>query len=273
MNAPLLSRHLEPIGFYQRQNLPGLLPSVAAEDRYQLSLARSKEDLRLAQRLRFEVFTQEYQAQIQSRQPGVDEDYYDSFCDHLLVRDNTSAEVVGTYRILPPHQAKAVGGYYSETEFFMNRLDRIRSQMVELGRSCVHADHRNGGVIMLLWSGIAAYMRHYGFQYLIGCASVSMRDGGRAAAQIWDTLSDQALAPAENQGFPKHPLPLDRIVRDPHAQLPPLLKGYVRVGARVCSSPSWDPDFNTADFLMLLSLAETNPRYAKHFGLGVTQQS
>lgn len=270
MNAPLSNRQLAAVGFYQRQNLPGLMQGVVPEDRYQLVLARSKDDLRMAQRLRFDVFTQEYQARIDSRLPGIDEDFYDAFCDHLLVRDTRSDEVVGTYRILPPHQAQVIGGYYSETEFFINRLDRMRDAMVELGRSCVHPDHRNGAVIMLLWSGIAAYMRHYGYRYLIGCASVTMRDGGRSAAQIWSIVAGSALAPAEDQGFPKHPLPLDRIVRDEAAQLPPLLKGYLRVGAKVCSPPSWDPDFNSADFLMLLRLADTNPRYARHFGLGVT---
>ncbi|MFZ9734089.1 MAG: GNAT family N-acetyltransferase [Burkholderiaceae bacterium] len=270
MNAPLSNRQLAAVGFYQRQNLPGLAQEAVSEDRYQLLLAQSKDDLRMAQRLRFDVFTQEYQAQMPSRLPGIDEDYYDAFCDHLLVRDNRSDEVVGTYRILPPHQAKAIGGYYSETEFFINRLDRMRDAMVELGRSCVHPDHRNGAVIMLLWSGIAAYMRHYGYRYLIGCASVTMRDGGRSAAHIWDIAAGSALAPAEDQGFPKHPLPLDRILRDETAQLPPLLKGYLRVGAKVCSPPSWDPDFNSADFLMLLRLSDTNPRYARHFGLGVT---
>jgi putative hemolysin len=270
MNAPLSNRQLAAVGFYQRQNLPGIAQEAVSEDRYQLLLAQSKNDLRMAQRLRFDVFTQEYQAQMPSRLPGIDEDYYDAFCDHLLVRDNQSDEVVGTYRILPPHQAKAIGGYYSETEFFINRLDRMRGAMVELGRSCVHPDHRNGAVIMLLWSGIAAYMRHYSYRYLIGCASVTMRDGGRSAAHIWDIAAASALAPAEDQGFPKHPLPLDRILRDETAQLPPLLKGYLRVGAKVCSPPSWDPDFNSADFLMLLRLSDTNPRYARHFGLGVT---
>ncbi|MEY3572658.1 MAG: hypothetical protein RJA77_573, partial [Pseudomonadota bacterium] len=121
--------------------------------------------------------------------------------------------------------------------------------------------------IMLLWSGIAQYMRHYGFEHLIGCASVSMRDGGRAAASIWDSLSQKALAEPQHLGFPKHELPLDRLERDEGAAEPPLIKGYVRVGAKVCSAPSWDPDFNTADFLMLLSLSQMNPKYARHFGL------
>lgn len=236
-------------------------------ERYTMCFARSLEELREAQRLRHSVFTQEYQATISSRIPGVDEDLFDAYCDHLIVRDQQSQEVVGTYRILDPHQAKRLKGYYSETEFFITRLNDLRGSMVELGRSCVHPDHRNGSVIMLLWSGIARYMQHFGYSNLIGCASVSMRDGGRTAASLWDMLERKALAPSELMGFPRHPLPLERLEREPNVTEPPLIKGYVRIGAKVCSPPSWDPDFNTADFLMLLNLNTMNPKYARHFGI------
>ncbi|HCO57280.1 MAG TPA: hypothetical protein DIT38_03845 [Burkholderiales bacterium] len=120
---------------------------------------------------------------------------------------------------------------------------------------------------MLLWSGIARYMQHFGYSNLIGCASVSMRDGGRTAASLWDMLERKALAPSELMGFPRHPLPLERLEREPNVIEPPLIKGYVRIGAKVCSPPSWDPDFNTADFLMLLNLNTMNPKYARHFGI------
>lgn len=268
MNAPLAARLLQRQGYFARAERPELAMGHQPDERYSLALASSHEDLRDAQRLRFAVFTDEYQANIQTKIPGVDEDFYDAFCDHLLVRDLSTQEVVGTYRILPPHQAKKVGSYYSESEFFINRLDALRPSMVELGRSCVHPSHRNGAVIMLLWSGIAQYMRHYGYEHLIGCASVSMRDGGKMAAALWDLLAAKALAEPQFLGFPKHPLPLERLERESHVQEPPLIKGYVRVGAKVCSAPSWDPDFNTADFLMLLSLSQMNPKYARHFGLG-----
>lgn len=236
-------------------------------ERYTMCFARSLEELREAQRLRYNVFTQEYQATISTRIAGVDEDLFDAYCDHLVVRDQQSQEVVGTYRILDPHQAKRLKGYYSETEFFITRLNDLRGSMVELGRSCVHPDHRNGSVIMLLWSGIARYMQHFGYSNLIGCASVSMRDGGRTAASLWDMLEKKALAPNELMGFAKHPLPLERLEREPNVVEPPLIKGYVRIGAKVCSPPSWDPDFNTADFLMLLNLNTMNPKYARHFGI------
>ncbi len=236
-------------------------------ERYTMYFARSLEELREAQRLRYSVFTQEYQATISSRISGVDEDLFDAYRDHLIVRDQQSQEVVGTYRILDPYQAKRLKGYYSETEFFITRLNDLRGSMVELGRSCVHPSHRNGSVIMLLWSGIARYMQHFGYSNLIGCASVSMRDGGRTAASLWDLLERKALAPSELMGFPRHPLPLERLDREPNVIEPALIKGYVRIGAKVCSPPSWDPDFNTADFLMLLNLNAMNPKYARHFGI------
>jgi putative hemolysin len=267
MNAPLAGKLLTRTETFSHPEQLSMLLGGQRDERYALGLAQNLDDLRDAQRLRFQVFTDEYQAQIQTKIPGVDEDFYDAHCDHLLVRDSHSMEVVGTYRILPPSAAQRLGGYYSESEFFINRLDGLRPSMVELGRSCVHPAHRNGAVIMLLWSGIAQYMRHYRFDHLIGCASVSMRDGGRAAATIWDSLSQKALAEPQHLGFPKHSLPLERIERDETATEPPLIKGYVRVGAKVCSAPSWDPDFNTADFLMLLSLSQMNPKYARHFGL------
>ena len=126
--------------------------------RYTMGFAQNIDELREAQRLRFSVFTQEYQANIPTRTAGVDEDLIDAYCDHLIVRDQQSHEVVGTYRILDPHQAKRLKGHCSETEFFITRLNDLRGAMVELGRSCIHPDHRNGSVIILLWSGIARHM-------------------------------------------------------------------------------------------------------------------
>lgn len=94
-----------------------------------------------------------------------------------------------------------------------------------------------------------------------------MRDGGRTTASLWDLLEKKALAPSELMGFAKHPLPLERLVREPNVTEPPLITGYVLIGTKICSPPSWDPDFNTADFLMLLKLNTMNPKYARHFGI------
>ncbi|MDD5331119.1 MAG: GNAT family N-acetyltransferase, partial [Sulfuricella sp.] len=233
--------------------------------------AQSVSQVKEAQRLRYRVFAEEMGARLSGGEDGIDEDIYDSFCEHLLVRDGDTGEVVGTYRILPPAQAKRIGGFYSAREFDLTRLLYLSDRMVEVGRSCVHPDYRNGAAISLLWSGLAKYMLTNGYEYLIGCASVSMADGGHSAASLYNNLKVDNLSPVEWRVFPRCALPLDRLNgnADLPASLPPLLKGYLHAGAYVCGDPAWDPDFNTADFLVLLPMAKVNRRFARHF-MGTT---
>lgn len=237
-----------------------------AHDQLRTCLAETAESIRAAQMLRYRVFAEEMGARLNARTPGIDQDFFDSYCDHLLVRDEQSGEIVGTYRILPPHQARKVGSYYSETEFDLTRLQHLRHKMVELGRSCVHPDYRSGTTIALLWAGLAEYMHKHGYEYLIGCVSVSLRDGGQLATALRHHMLDKAHAPIEWRVFPRHPLNL--LTGKPElktGEIPPLVKGYLRAGAMVCGEPAWDPDFNTADFLMILPMSKLNPRYARHF--------
>jgi putative hemolysin len=173
--------------------------------------------------------------------------------------------VIGTYRLLPPHGARRIGCYYSETEFDLTRLQLLRPRMVELGRTCVDARHRSGAVIALLWGGVAKYMLAHGYRYLIGCASMSLADGGRSALAAFRRMRATSLAPIEYQVFPRAPLELDRIEASDDSALPPLIKGYLRCGAYVCSEPAWDPDFNSADFFMFLPLSKMVSRYARRF--------
>lgn len=234
-------------------------------NRYHVSLAVDDSEIREAQRLRYRVFAEEMGARLSSVLPEHDIDLYDPFCDHLLVRDLNSGEVVGTYRILPPDSAQRVGSYYSEQEFDLTRLNFLRPRMAELGRSCVHPDHRSGGVIARLWLGLADYMTRHGYEYLVGCASVSMADGGHLAASVYRQLSERHLAPIEWRTTPRFRLPVESLDDGQTAALPPLIKGYTRLGAMVCGEPAWDPDFNTADLLMLLPLAQLNRAYARRF--------
>lgn len=233
--------------------------------RYSVGFARSDAERREAQRLRWRVFVEEMGARLRSREAGVDQDLFDPHCKHLLVRDEESGEVIGTYRLLAPHAARRVGCYYSETEFDLTRLQLLRPRMVEIGRSCVDPRHRAGTVIALLWSGVARYMLAHGYRYLAGCASISLADGGRAAAAAFQRMRAMSLAPIEYQVFPRAPLELDRIEAPDDVALPPLVKGYLRAGAYVCGEPAWDPDFNSADFFMFLPLSHVTARYARHF--------
>jgi len=230
-----------------------------------LHFARSMSEVLEAQRLRHRVFVEEMGARLPSKEAGVDSDIFDPFCQHLLVRDETTNEVVGTYRILDSLQAKKIGGFYSDDEFDLTRLNHLRDNMVEVGRSCVHPDYRSGATITLLWSGLAQYMQAHHYQYLIGCASIGMGDGGHNAASIFHRISERNLSPSEYRVFPRCALPMDALNCNLAPSLPPLLKGYLRLGAYVCGDPAWDPDFNTADLLMMLPLSRMSSRYAKHF--------
>ncbi|HKB58643.1 MAG TPA: GNAT family N-acyltransferase [Gallionellaceae bacterium] len=236
-----------------------------ARNRIITSLARSKAEVHEAQRLRFQVFGEEMGARLASAAEEIDRDRFDDYCDHLLVRDDADGKVVGTYRILPPAQAAHMGGYYSEGEFDLDRLAHIRGQLVEVGRSCVHKDYRKGAVITQLWGGLAGYMIRNGHEYLIGCASIGMGDGGHYAASVYHKIHAQHAAPPEYRVFPHSPLPLAKLDNSLDAEIPPLIKGYLRLGAYVCGEPAWDPDFNTADLFILLPLSHISRKYARHF--------
>jgi putative hemolysin len=226
--------------------------------RLSVGFATDEEERRAAQRLRWRVFAEELGARLDSSEPGIDQDIFDAYCEHLVVKDG--AEVVGTYRLLPPEGAKRIGLYYSETEFDLIRLRGIRSRMVELGRSCIAPAYRSGAVIALLWAGVARYVLAHGYTHLAGCASISVAQATGVAAQL-----DKHLAPLEYRVTPRRALPAYKSAASSDSTLPPLVKGYLRAGAWVCGAPAWDPEFNTADFFMLLPVARIEARYARHF--------
>lgn len=170
-----------------------------------MALARDEDDVRAAQRLRHDVFAGEMGALLASPQPGHDVDAFDAYCDHLLVREETTGQVVGTYRLLPPERAAVAGRLYAESEFDLAALDPIRSSLVEVGRSCVHPDHRDGAVIGLVWAGIARYMTDRGHAWLAGCCSLPLADGGALAAGAWDRVRTKHLAPEEYRVRPLLP--------------------------------------------------------------------
>lgn len=232
-----------------------------------VSLATSEHDIYRAQKLRYAVFAEEMGAQLGSAADRIDSDEFDALCDHLIVTDQNSGMVVGTYRMLPPSKAHLAKQLYSEQEFDLSRLAHIRDNLIEIGRSCVHPDFRSGAVITLLWAGLADYMQQQGAEYLAGCASVSLADGGHLATSLYRKLEGEYLAPAEWRVFPHLALPLGEVsaISPSDAATPPLIKGYLRAGAMVCGEPAWDPDFNCADFFMLMPLSRLSQRYNRHF--------
>jgi putative hemolysin len=235
-----------------------------------VSWARHLDDVRAAQRLRYQVFAGEMGARLTTPIEGHDVDLFDDFCEHLLVRDEASRQVIGTYRVLTPAQARRVGSTYSDTEFDLTRLRDLRERMVELGRSCVHADHRQGGVILALWGALAGFMNRNKLDTMIGCASIPMWHNGvtsgDAAASIWRQLgASQHMAPIQYHVQPRLPLPVHRLDSEIDVEPPALIKGYLRLGAKVLGPPAWDPDFNTADLPMLMRIEDLPARYRKHF--------
>ena len=145
------------------------------------------------------------------------------------------------------------------------RLQPLRERMVEVGRSCIHPEHRSGAVIGLLWMGLARYMLAGGHGYLAGSASMSMADGGHAVASVFEKLRARHFAPAEYRVFPRRRLPLCKPDTTRVPDTPPSLCGYLSAGAWICGEPAWNPDFNTGDFFLLLPLARLSPRYGRHF--------
>ena len=228
--------------------------TTSHHSRFSMSLASTKDEVREVQRLRYKVFIQAMGLSALENPEGLDHDEFDLHCDHLIVRDKRSLKVVGTYRVMGPQAARKFGRYYSEAEFDLSRLDHLRGTMAEAGRACIHPDYRGGAVIMLLWAGLAAYMQRERCQYLMGCASVSLADGGHNAAALYQMLAQDHLAPVEYHVMPKLAFPIHEREAGHVAQIPPLIRGYLKGGAWLCGEPAWDPDFHCADMFLLLPL-------------------
>ena len=238
----------------------------------EIAWATHQDDVRQAQRLRHRVFVGEMGAKIdvpQGTPPGLDVDRFDDACEHLLVRTpasgNSPAEVVGTYRVLTPAGARRTGGLYTESEFDIRRLDALRPRMAELGRSCTAPEWRRGSVMLLLWSALGEFMERTGLDYMIGCASISMHDGGQQAASLWQVLRTTHLCAPQLRVLPHRPLALDGVEVRTEAEPPALIKGYLRCGGKVLGAPAHDPDFGVADLPMMLALADLPAAYRARF--------
>ncbi|GLZ53083.1 GNAT family N-acyltransferase [Actinomycetospora sp. NBRC 106378] len=237
--------------------------------RYSLLVSREAGAVRAAQRLRHDVFAVEQGARLApgtAADEGRDEDRFDAFCDHLMVRDDTDGSIVGTYRMLTPEGAAEAGGLYSDTEFDLRRLDPLRSRLVEVGRSCVHPDHRTGTVLSLVWAGMWRYLVLSGHRWLVGCASVPLTADGELPGAVWSLVREKHYAPDERRVVPHRPAPIgpDEGRRAARALTPPLLRGYLRLGAEIGGAPAIDHDFGVADLLVLLDHTAIDPRWRRH---------
>ncbi|MGU3498823.1 GNAT family N-acetyltransferase [Mycobacterium sp. C31M] len=246
--------------------------AASGTPRYTLLLSTDPEHIEAAQRLRHDVFTSEPGFALAGAADGLDADRFDQFCDHLLVREDGSCELVGCYRMLPPPGAIAAGCLYTATEFDVSALDALRPSLVEMGRAVVRADHRNGGVVLLMWAGILAYLDRCGYDYVTGCVSVPTHPAGEEPGRTLRGVRDFVLrrhgGPAELTVRPYRPVVidgrgLDEITPPARVSVPALMRGYLRLGAEVCGEPAHDPDFGVGDFPALLDKRRADVRYLK----------
>lgn len=222
---------------------------------YALRLARDASEIRAAQALRFAVFNLELNEGLaESLETGLDADPFDEVCDHLLVEHVQTGEIVGTYRLQTGLVAAAQRGYYSEQEFDFSPYEPIRHELIELGRACVHQQHRNLVVLGLLWKGIADYARERGGRYLCGCSSITSQDPAVGASAYADLYRNHLVQSRwRTKPLPAFDCPLNQLAEQ-GPKIPKLLRAYLSIGARICGPPALDRQFKTIDFLTLLDL-------------------
>jgi putative hemolysin len=259
--------------------IPSDKPDAAAAPssgpRYSLLLSTDATLVEAAQRLRYDVFASTPGFTLPAGPSGRrDVDRFDEYCDHLLVRDDDTGELVGCYRMLAPAGAIAAGGLYTATEFDVCSFDPLRASLVEMGRAVVREGHRNGGVVLLMWAGILAYLDRYDYDYVTGCVSVPIgdeADGDSPGSQlrgVRDFILSRHAAPPQYRVRPYRPVliggkAIDDIAPPSRPSVPALMRGYLRLGAQVCGEPAHDPDFGVGDFCVLLDKRRADTRYLR----------
>jgi putative hemolysin len=263
----------------------GLGPSLGRSGSLELRLATKKSEIRKAQKLRFKVFFEEGGAAADGAAALVRRDIcrFDRVCDHLLVIDHAARNrfgkikprVVGAYRLLRQEVAQANFGFYSAQEFDIGPLlaQHPKSRFLELGRSCVLADYRGKRTIEMLWRGIWAYVKHYRIDAMIGCASLEGTDPAKLAPQLSFLFHHAKAEPQWRvRPLPGKFTPMDRLapgevdVKRALAALPPLVKGYMRVGAKFGEGAVIDRQFGVTDVFVVMPISEIEGRYIEYFG-------
>ena len=236
------------------------------------SVADHASTVRECQELRYRVFAREMGAILEGTEEHLDSDPYDAHCRHLVVRDRSHGGVVACTRLLSDRDARNTGGFYSKSEFRLGRLPLLAGNKLEIGRTCVHPDYRDGKAITCLWTGLARLMQEMQYDFLLGCASVDMADGGALAWKIYRGALAAGQVRRDLGVVPRVPVPRHgRSAAAPapagsvRAMLPPLLKAYLSLGAKICGEPCWDRNFRVADLLVLLDRNHLADRYERRF--------
>jgi putative hemolysin len=232
---------------------------------YHLRLASSESERREAFRLRFLVFNLELNEGLDAAYTtGHDVDEFDAICDHLIVEHVPTRKIVGTYRLQTAATARNNAGYYSEREFYFSPYQKLGDSVIELGRACVHRDHRSTDALYLLWRGIAQYALSYGGRYLIGCSSLTSQDPAHGTA-VYEAMREH-MAESHLRTTPHFAFAMPLTSPEgTNAKIPKLLRAYLAVGAKICGPPAIDRQFGTIDFLTLIDLEALHPRVRARF--------
>ena len=225
-------------------------------------------------RLRYQVFTQEMGYSPDKDNTGLDQDQYDSYCDHLIVRDLDTNMIVGTYRLLRSDVAKKQCGFYSENEFDLSCLYKNNLTFVEVGRACIKQDYRGQLIVSMLWMGLSKYCEYHHIQYIIGCTTVG-RDA-HSAAMIYhytkhiNALADQDIFPIKpNKQNKVEELdlshPPDNVNAIKH-ELPTLIRAYLSIGGSLVPEPAYDPSWDVIDFFTIVHFDKNIRRIMRFFG-------
>lgn len=242
---------------------------------FEIKITTDRSEVEEAQRLRFQVFNLEMQKGLAtSYERGLDIDDFDPFCEHLIVRDRKSNDIVGTYRLLLGSQARKHIGFYSEREFNLNNIKSLNGELLELGRSCARRDFRDKALIPLMWEAIAYFVKRHRVRFLFGCASLYTMDP-KEVSEFFSLLKAKYYAPEAYRVYPiakkRFSGITDNVSIDDGQtlffRLPSLIKSYLRIGALVCGPPALDQEFGTADFFLLLDLEKMSREYLRRFGL------
>ncbi|WP_293392051.1 GNAT family N-acyltransferase [Nevskia sp.] len=233
--------------------------------RFIAGFATTPDEIAETQRLRYRIFAGEMGADIDGGEEGLDSDHYDAWCRHLTVRETSSGRLVACTRILTDDKASRAGGFYSAGEFDLKMIDSLPGRVMEVGRTCVDAEYRSGVVIAVLWQALAEFIIKNEFDYLFGCASIGLEDGGANAHAILGQIKQKYMAAPWQRVRPLIQLPIADARPVDKVRLPPLLKAYFSLGAKACGEPYWDREFNCADVFVLLNVSDLHPRYARHF--------
>jgi len=243
----------------------------AKQTKFVAKFAKTDNEVRDAQALRAYTFGIEYGVSFVNNTDGLDVDNYDAYCLHLNVYNTATGEIIATTRLLTGESAKIKGGFYSEQEFDLSvLLSGIKSsRILEVGRTCVHPEYRSGAVIAVLWSALAEYLLVEKFNFLIGCASISLKDQAFSTEKLINSLDKENFVSEDFKISSKRLVPKcelsSSVVVNSKLGLPPLLKAYLRMNAKIGSQFYFDEEFNCADVFIMLDVAHLTDRYAQRF--------